>query len=51
MATNNNHYNQPRLLETILAKFQELGIGENTVTRDDIAAMDEFHLQGAAVSQ
>jgi ubiquinone/menaquinone biosynthesis C-methylase UbiE len=46
-----NHYNQPQLLESILIKFKELGLEESSITRKDIGAMDEFHLQGAAASK
>jgi len=46
-----NHYNQPQLLESILIKFKELGLDESSITRKAIGAMDEFHLQGAAVSK
>lgn len=45
-----NHYEQPRLFESILASLKEEGIDEYSVTRHDISNLDEFHLQGARIS-
>ncbi|MEM9671500.1 MAG: class I SAM-dependent methyltransferase [Cyclobacteriaceae bacterium] len=46
-----NHYHQPDLLESILSKLKELGLDQKPITRQHLAAMDEFHLQGSAVSE
>ncbi len=46
-----NHYLKAGLYEDIIARLQEQGIDLNHVTRSDIAAVDEFHVRGAAVSK
>ncbi len=46
----NNHYHQPQLLESILARLKEEGIELSSLTRDQLSGLDEFHLQGAKVS-
>lgn len=45
-----NHYHKPELFEKVLKRLEEQGIDLNNVTRADIAAVDEFHVRGAAVS-
>ncbi len=45
-----NHYHQPNLLETILARLEAEGIAQDQLTREQLSMMDEFHLQGAKVS-
>ncbi len=45
-----DHYHRPRLFENILERLRELGISEDSVSRKDISAVDEFHVRGAEVS-
>lgn len=46
----NNHYYQPKLLESILAKLEEEGVDLSSLRREHLSGLDEFHLQGAKVS-
>ena len=46
-----DHYRKEGLLEKIMNRLQNMGIAINEVTRNDIAAVDEFHVRGAAVSK
>ena len=45
------HYHQPGLYEIILQAMQKQGIDPGRVGRNDIAAVDEFHVRGAEVSR
>ncbi len=42
----NNHYGIGNLDERILAAFEEHGKDASTLTREDIAAFEEFHIRG-----
>ena len=42
------HYARPELYQQILNALQEQG--KTTITRNDLSAVDEFHVRGAAVS-
>lgn len=46
-----NHYLREGLFEIIQNGLIEKGIDLHSVTRQDIAAVDEFHVRGAAVSR
>lgn len=46
-----NHYHRPRLFETIKEKLTEAGFNLEKLTRQDIGMVDEFHLQGAQISE
>ena len=41
-----DHYSHGRLIDVILAGVQELGKTPDSVTVDDLAAVDEFHIGG-----
>lgn len=45
------HYHRDGLYETILQKLNESGIDLQSVSRKDIAGVDEFHVRGAQVSR
>ncbi|MDD2548787.1 MAG: methyltransferase domain-containing protein [Bacteroidales bacterium] len=45
------HYHQPNLYNDIINRLKELDVDLNTVTRKDIAAVDEFHVRGVEVSR
>lgn len=45
------HYHQSGLLEAIFEKLKEKGVAPTKATRQDLSAVDEFHVRGAAVSQ
>ncbi len=45
-----NHYHHPDLLPSILNQLQAAGIDLANLTREHLAGLDEFHLQGAPVS-
>jgi SAM-dependent methyltransferase len=45
-----NHYHRPQLLETILDKLAASGKDISSLSRHDLSTVDEFHLQGAAIS-
>lgn len=45
------HYHHPQLLERILQALEAAGKTTSNLSRADIANIDEFHLQGAAVSR
>lgn len=46
-----NHYLKEGLFEEILDRLKNQGIDLNLVKRSDIAAVDEFHVRGAAASR
>lgn len=45
------HYLKEGLLEDIVERLKDQGISLDSVKRSDIAAVDEFHVRGAAVSK
>ena len=45
------HYYKKGLFEEIIGRLKEKGIDLASVKRSDIAAVDEFHVRGAAVSK
>ncbi len=45
------HYLKEGLFEDILSRLKDQGVDLNSVKRDDISGVDEFHVRGAAVSQ
>lgn len=45
-----NHYHRPQLLETILEKLAASGKDISSLSRSDLSTVDEFHLQGTAIS-
>ena len=45
------HYFKEDLYEGIISRLKKQGIDLNNVKRSDIAAVDEFHVRGAAVSK
>ena len=45
------HYHQPNLYDDIINRLKELEVDLNSVTRKDIAGVDEFHVRGAEVSR
>ncbi|MDN5215994.1 class I SAM-dependent methyltransferase [Fulvivirgaceae bacterium BMA12] len=46
-----NHYFKAGLFEDIITRLEEQGNDINSVSRVDIAGVDEFHVRGAAVSR
>lgn len=46
-----DHYNRPGLFEDITERLKWQGISPESVTRSNIAGVDEFHLRGAEVSK
>jgi len=44
-------YHAPGLYEDILERLDELNVDINSVSREDIAEVDEFHVRGAEVSR
>lgn len=46
-----SHYLKEQLFEEIVARLKELNVDLSQVKRSDIAAVDEFHVRGAAVSK
>jgi ubiquinone/menaquinone biosynthesis C-methylase UbiE len=46
-----NQYNTPGLYEEIIKRLEEEKVDLNSVDRDDIAGVDEFHVRGAEVSE
>ena len=46
-----NHYLKENLYEEIIERLKELGKELDKISRVDIAAVDEFHVRGAAVSK
>lgn len=46
-----NHYHSPGLYENILERLEDLNVNMNSVSRSDIAGVDEFHVRGAEVSR
>lgn len=47
----NNHYTQTDLGATILTALEGAGKDIDTLTREDIAAFDEFHIRGRAATR
>lgn len=47
----NNHYSQTDLSAAILTALQRAGKDVNALTREDIAALDEFHIRGRAATR
>lgn len=45
------HYLKERLFEDIIDRLKDQGVDLNAVKRADIAAVDEFHVRGAAISK
>ncbi len=46
-----NHYQKPRLWEFIQESIQQAEIDIHSLSREDIKFLDEFHLQGANISE
>jgi len=46
-----NQYNTPGLYEEIIKLLEEEKVDLNSVAREDIAGVDEFHVRGAEVSE
>ncbi len=46
-----NQYNSTGLYEEIIRRLEEEQVDLNSVARDDIAGVDEFHVRGAEVSE
>ena len=46
-----DHYARPDLIEAILDGIRKLGKSPQTVTTDDLAAVDEFHIGGLAATR
>ena len=46
-----NQYHTPGLYEDILKRLEEQEISMDSVSREDIAGVDEFHVRGAEVSR
>jgi len=46
-----NQYHTPGLYEDILKRLEEQEINMDSVSREDIAGVDEFHVRGAEVSR
>jgi len=46
-----DHYHKSNLYEEIILRLQQKGVDLNQLTRDDISAVDEFHVRGAEVSR
>ena len=46
-----NHYHREGLYQEILKKLTEQHLDLNTITRANLAGVDEFHVRGAAVSK
>lgn len=46
-----NHYHQPQLFEDILGRLKDKGVNMSSVSRSDLADVDEFHVRGAEVSK
>lgn len=45
-----SHYNRPGLYERILEILLSQGLEKGKITREDLSAVDEFHVRGAQVS-
>jgi ubiquinone/menaquinone biosynthesis C-methylase UbiE len=45
------HYAHNNLYETIIQTLTQMGIAPRHITRKDLAAIDEFHVRGAEISQ
>ncbi|WP_343485493.1 methyltransferase domain-containing protein [Allomuricauda sp. d1] len=45
------HYLKERLFEDIITRLKEMEVDLDSVTRSDIAGVDEFHVRGAEVSK
>lgn len=46
-----NHYRHGGLIEAIAAGLQELGLAPDTVSVDDLAPVDEFHIGGRVATE
>lgn len=46
-----NQYHTPELFEDILGRLKDMNINSASVSRNDIAGVDEFHVRGAEVSR